>query len=382
MQKPQMIALMMEARMRSFFIFILIVLCLPITDNVYGNDSAATIEIGSIIIPDSPAFEILGVSPSSVSRPSSAHELAISIISSSNEGDSSFPKNIAIEFSPFWWRSHPKLTYDIYNPTESEIVGNNLMQTFTFSFATAETRIKKNGIYEEGTGLGFGFRTSFFKGRPSKKGQEAHRKFKKWMQDAALNMPNPATLPKDEDGDPIWEPSGLSQAQKKFRDANLQRVGWRVELGVAGSYNFPDNTKYDGEFKNAGAWLTSAYKSDEGSFLDNLEFLGVFRYLFHNPEEDSFSSYDIGGRIIWINSKEDFPLSLSGEYIYRFRSDSDKEDTKKYAFIVEYRVNEIWSIFANLGKSFDQNFEGDEEFVSMFGVNFGYGKGPAVAQKK
>jgi hypothetical protein len=346
------------------------------------------LEIGSISIPDSPGFEVLGVSPSSVSRPGSARELAISLLSSSRDGDSDFPRNLAIQFSPFWWSYHPDLSWKGLN-LEDKRIGDNLAQTFTFSFATSETKYKVDDEEVEGTGLGLGFRASILKGHVSKKGDEAHKELKKVFQDNvdAIIPDDIKNLPTDSEGNRIIDLEKLSnsealtkirRAQEAFRVANVNRVGWQLELAGAASFNFPDDEFHDGDLRNAGGWLTSAYRTDEETFLDSLLFLCVFRYLWNDLDDESFSSCDAGGRIIWISTKDEFPISISGEYVYRYVSGEDKEDSESLKFITEYRVNKTWSIFASLGSSFDPEFEGNEEFVALFGVNFGYGKGPVI----
>ena len=341
------------------------------------------LELGSLAIPDSPAFEALGVSPSSVARPGSARELAVSFLSSSREGNSAFPRNLSIEFSPYWWSYHPALSWEDFN--KDSIIGANLAQTFTISFATSETKFKKNDIDVEGTGLGLGFRTSFQKGQPSKKAVVVKEQMQKLFQDISDNAipDDPTTLPMDENGNRIVELNKtalkkIESTQEAFRKANLNRVGWRLELASAVAFNFPDDKWDDGDWKNAGVWLNTAYRTDEGSFLDNFDFLGVFRYLWNDADDGSFSTYDLGARIIWISQNDDIPFSVSGEYVYGFVSDGDRKDSDKLAFIGEYRVNKTWSLFASFGKSFDPDFEGDEDFVALFGINLGYGKGPVV----
>ena len=83
----------------------------------------------------------------------------------------------------------------------------------------------------------------------------------------------------------------------------------------------------------------------------------------------------MGGRILWICPRDDFPIIISAEYIFRRATDDDCQDSEKFAFIIEYKINETWSVFARVGKAFDLEFEGSEESVSQFGLNFGFEKG-------
>lgn len=345
------------------------------------------LEIGALSIPSTPAFEILGVSPSSVARPGSAKELVVSLFSAARDGDSAFPRNLSVEFSPFWWTYHPDLTWNEY--VKEDDLTANILRTFSFSLATSETKRKIEGAEVEGTGFGFGFRTSLLKGSPSSEAKKNKNKLVNFFQDHvdAIIPDDPSGLPRSKEGvgmvafDGISDPKlsrEVQSLQEAFRNSNLYNIGSRIEFGGAISYNFPDDKWKEGEFNSAGAWLTCAYRTKEDSPLHSFDFLGVFRYLWNEVNDENLSTYDLGGRIIWMSPRDNLPLSASVEYVYRFASENEKEDSDKLSFIAEYRASKTWSLFASLGKTFDQDFEGDEDFVAIFGINLGYGKGPVV----
>lgn len=355
--------------------------------NVAYGEEKQLLEVGSFTAPDSPAFEALGVSPSSVARPGSAKELAVSLFSSSVQ-KGSFPRNLAIEFSPYWWTYHTDLTWNLLNPKE-EIIANNLLQTFSVSIATSKTTSIIDDVEVEGTGLGVGARVSLLKGRPSKAGFAAYEKVKTVLAEHAdeLIPDDISSLPQDENGNRIVdlndfteEVKTIGRALETFRSANRDRVGLRLELAGAGAFDFPEDKSEQEKLKSVGVWMTAAYRTDEGSFLDRLDFLGVFRFLRNRAATDFFETYDLGARIFWTHANPNFPFSASTEYVHRYMSGSAKQDSEKFTFIAEYRVNKDWSIFASAGQTFDQNFDGNENFATLFGLNFGYGKGPVVAQ--
>ena len=332
-------------------------------------------------VPDTPAFEVLGVSPSSVARPGSVHELVTTLFSSSRENDSSFPKNLAIEFSPYWWSYHPDLTWDQFN---DEKIADNLLRTLSFSLATAKTTTAIAG-QPETTGLGIGFRTSLLKGTPSKNGKTAHDNVKNYFQNNvdALIPDNIDALPKDSAGNRILNVDKIADARiqavlEDFRKANLNRVGLRVEVAGASAFEYEDDNTSQARTKSAGAWINAAYRTDSDTALHQLDFLGVVRYLWNHTADGKVKTYDIGGRIIWISPKDDFPLSLSAEYVRRFVLEKDSQDTKKIVLITEYRVDKTTSVFATFGQDFDQNYQGGKPFVSLFGINLALGKGPVV----
>src|SRR5206468_3577701 len=84
--------------------------------------------------PTSPAFVVLGVTPTAVERPNTPADIAFSILNSSG-ALTSLPKDVAIEFSPYWLFGHPKLEWR--NDVKRGL-GTSLARTATLSFATAE----------------------------------------------------------------------------------------------------------------------------------------------------------------------------------------------------------------------------------------------------
>src|SRR5262245_30927052 len=65
---------------------------------------------------DAPAFVVLGVAPTEIQRPSTPRALAVSLGSLVTGGGSTFnvPKDIAIEFAPYWLFPHRQLSITGY----------------------------------------------------------------------------------------------------------------------------------------------------------------------------------------------------------------------------------------------------------------------------
>jgi hypothetical protein len=70
--------------------------------------------------PTSPAFSILDVAPTSVSRPSTPRALALELYSKTQHG-TVIPNNYSLEVAPHWLRPQPRLSFDAYtNPTPAQ----------------------------------------------------------------------------------------------------------------------------------------------------------------------------------------------------------------------------------------------------------------------
>jgi len=120
-------------------------------------------EFTKIRTPVSPAFIILGITPTSIERPTSPSAVATSALTSFT-GDNRFtiPKSFALDVAPYWLISHPTLTYGEY--TERNTLGSVLRNT-TVSLGTTDSTFKTTGANPQDTSIkkiGFGVRTIFF----------------------------------------------------------------------------------------------------------------------------------------------------------------------------------------------------------------------------
>ncbi len=121
-------------------------------EGVFAQDAELP-ELDDLKAPTSPAFVILDAAPSKVERPQSVKPLVLSALSAAGEG---FPKNYAVEFSPYWLGT-PRLTFDDYYRND---VAQDSLRHLSLSVAT--TPLGKTP--ELGTALAMGVRTLPFPG--------------------------------------------------------------------------------------------------------------------------------------------------------------------------------------------------------------------------
>src|SRR6185436_9150701 len=65
--------------------------------------------------PAQPAFTLLGVTPTSIDRPSTPRAFAVGLLGAFADSKDSLPRNLALEVAPYWWSSRPSETYDSLN---------------------------------------------------------------------------------------------------------------------------------------------------------------------------------------------------------------------------------------------------------------------------
>ena len=73
-----------------------------------------TVALKDLIVPSSPAFSLLDITPKVIERPATVKAFAISIVNAANQTNG-IPKNLAIEFAPFWSFKHPQMSIFKYN---------------------------------------------------------------------------------------------------------------------------------------------------------------------------------------------------------------------------------------------------------------------------
>ena len=356
---------------------------------VVSTPSLAGIEdefptVDDLRVPASPAFILLDVSPTSVERPNTPRAFALGLLSATERGDSTFPQDLAMEIAPYWWKSHPDLTFRSYYGLggQKKTLGSTIVQTLAISLATTDLQ-ETTGV--EGTRSGLGVRFMFLQGRPAPdlevKVEEAVKNLKK-LQLKLLEecVPDDPEAP-DSEPDPVCtaeHESKLKPAAKavtKEVDAmNKERVGWMVEFASALTADFPDNDGSQADVNRVGAWLTASYNGKPRS----LTFVGVARHFREDTPADTVGRSDLGARLIWKADPTAMPpLGLSLEYVRRFTP--GEGDTDKLVAVLEVPLPlDNLSVVASYGKDFGDDATGKEDLVSTLGINFGLGRGPVV----
>src|SRR5262249_16095090 len=85
--------------------------------------------------PDSPAFVVLGVSPTTIQRPTPPRALMAALGGAMSDSNLGVPKNFALEVAPYWLFGHPDVPVLDYRR-------NNWLRplrTLSFSIATDQT---------------------------------------------------------------------------------------------------------------------------------------------------------------------------------------------------------------------------------------------------
>jgi hypothetical protein len=382
----------------------ILVLLLFFFQNGYTQDAA------KLTVPASPAFSILNFEPSSIMRPTDAKELAADVLNSFDK-DGKLLLNLGLEASPYWWKSHPKLTRENYlNPN----AGQAFLQSFSLSAATVKDSISGNNKF------GGGFRFKLFNGHPVE--QLAVKDKELEEEESVMNVINMArgfvgeNIKSKKDAIDFINTnlhnskvpeniiSNVSQQatrlEKTFKDSSdseitlfldkleevraegykklsedisdllYERKGFVLEF--AGATGF--NASKKNELERYGAWVNGSYFVSP----DDL-FTVTARYMFNN-NDSSLINIDAGLSYL----KKTNRYNVSVEALFRhYRAEIDdininnqpikrveKDFTYRFAAQASYMISKDISINLSFGKDFDSPFVSRSGFFSILGFNY------------
>ena len=146
-------------------IFVIISLYISITIKAQVNTSDS-VSLDLLKAPSSPAFNILGIAPSSIDRPTDLNALRLSIQNSSNNF-TKFPSNYALEIAPASLLKLNNQTLDKFNSTTLRDV---FWQTLGFSLGLTHSDANGNETNDSTsfTKLGLGIKFSLIRPKWSK----------------------------------------------------------------------------------------------------------------------------------------------------------------------------------------------------------------------
>ncbi|HEX5153287.1 MAG TPA: hypothetical protein VFW07_17675 [Parafilimonas sp.] len=381
-------------------ISLLIIIALK-TQAQANND---TIPLKDLIVPSTPAFNLLDISPKTVERPATVKALALSVISTT-EQNSGIPKNFAFEFAPFWLIKHPNMSFFKYN-------GIKIADTFHYkpnifygfqntSIAIASTAKDSSKSFNYNVNyISYSVRTNILNLRKRKVidtlytlGRELNQLIIDVLKqdnaecDSLLNAGNMQAYLKCQN-DMIFKKDTMTrsrlQLKRDYIDTILTiRPVFTLDFAFASSTAFGNNQFSNSHGYRTGWWLNLGYSqpllsSDSRKTLAGLfnaknyiNIYGFFRMLAEDSTVDfkNFTRYtyvDYGGRLEF----EFNHFAISFESIHRSVGNHSELNTFRNVGILQYRVND--NLF--LTGSFGKNFGSQNNLVAFLGINFGFGK--------
>ena len=372
--------------------------------------------------PTSPAFSILDVAPTSVSRPSTPRALALELYSKTQHG-TVIPNNYSLEVAPHWLRPQPRLSFDAYtNPTPAQ----SLKQSFSLSFATA----RPDSADSDGpTRVAVGVRVAPHSGHTSSKFrsltasldtmQRARIPVVRQLADSmdAVDEVNAALAGLEVrlsaadaasagsiraeiraarsrltqlrsaiegiQGNLDTQADSMRKIATSMGSEEAERVGVFSEIAAAFSATYPGNDFDGGKLSRFGAWVTAGYRVES----PRLDILGLARLQRDVLAADQ-NMLDVGGRLLWLYQR----LGISGELVRRHAFDPSTsmpstaltyESSNRAVAIVDFRATDAMYVSMSFGRDHQlPETATDAErkpLIAALGLNLQWGRKPLVA---
>jgi len=351
--------------------------------------------------PLAPAFALLDAAPTSVDRPQSARALTMNLFSAFRQGNG-LPRHYALDVTPYWLRSHPRLTFDDYYRAT---VPQTLVRTFAVSVASAS--LDATDTAPARTSLGLGIRALLLAGQPHPSLQAARDQLMAiTMEQASLDdkavrleflIKQARAAGREAEAQTLEAARRVLESQTegpraelaaRARAVNLRiqaldkdRVGWMVSLATAQVIDFPDDRFQDREIARWGFWVTPAYRvlvctaGESGECQSTVDLIAVGRYVADRRGDLHDSAWDVGGRLLWQPTKE---FAVSAELLRRGGTDATGgEGSNRSVGVLEYRLRDDIVLFGSFGRDFEPP-EGGRTLVSLLGLHFGFGRKPVI----
>ena len=368
---------------------------LEVSAQTGGDQTSGPLSLNLLTAPSSPAFVLLGVEPTSVERPGSITDVAVSLRSATDDF-SVLPESYALSVAPWWLTSAAdRLTYEQYRSGRDA-----LLRTATISLGTATVTDAASG--ESTTSLGLGLRVALVQGEIDEDsayvaGLASLRRAldsltaRLAVLHVALITSDPVLTELNEQFDATQDAADRAriqnlievrtQALTESADAELRRKyvdeieevrlrtaalperrsGFNLDLAVGSVIDFLGGEFDRGDLRSLGTWLTGSLEYPWGAAL------GVARMQWE-PALD-VTNFDLGGRLILDHTDG---LSLSAEGLARLFPNVDNRETEwRVAVLADY------SIASNrlLSFSFGRDFDGRRSENLILGLNLALGFG-------
>ena len=344
---------------------------------------AKTSDFDKLRTPDSPAFVILGVSPTEIQRPTTPKGVATTMGGFASGADVTIPKNYALEVAPYWLFAHPDLDVRHYRQDRWQ----RLYRTFSVSLGTAQaTRTTMDAmgmaVSHTDSDLGIGARTILWQDGSEDECTKQANAYGEQLASAvllseaekeAIEKAHPFGKPGYDEAIQQTQQAKADQAVKSFAKtptcvaAAASAKGLSVEAAGALDVHFADSkvTRGNTSLIAHAVWLSASYD------FDNLAIAGMVRYGSRDTTTGRQRVLDGGVRGIY-KAKT---FALSSEGLVRYRMDApDDRSTYKVDVSVEYEVRGDTWISMALGKNFSFAPGDVGSLFSLANLKFGLGK--------
>ena len=344
----------------------------------------SSLKLEDFQLTNAPGFSLLDVSPSSIERPVTTKAFSASVINSLNQS-TGIPQNYAVEFTPFWFFKHPKLSaLKYYGLSDDGNAKNKAFSSVKFLSVSFALISNPSGTTSQlaAHNLSFGFRTTILKLYTKKTRTKLSRVNEAWV--TALRVAS-RNLSPSYNANPTANDADILEAKvqhKHYGDSvkkYLQDKPW-FSFDAASALNlaFNNNNYSSNRVNRIGIWANANLSIDisnknPGSGKNYFNVYAIGRYLQNSDSLNTDGSY-LSINFIDYGAKAELEfnnLSFAYEYIRRATSKPGVPNTFKSVGLIKYKIKD--GLF--LTGAFGQNFTANNNLITVLGINWGISNG-------
>ena len=380
------------------------------------------VKLNQLLAPSSPAFNLLGISPETIERPTNPTDFALSI-NNASQNLSTIPSNYAMEIAPFWLLNAKNMRWENF-------VGNkfvdNLPQSMVISIGTTTTISKIDSSKVSQAALGF--KMSLFRGKTNKEYLTWKDSVDKMLGD--VNVLYFKILDSLQNNDkvyvtlmkPVLNPTTTVEEKKPFEEVaskyshdnlepkartityartknnyinhlakstNFTRVGWKLDFAGGVVIDFPKGDYYNKRTSRAAFWLTGGYDDPStASFLGSIRVNSDYYTSMLNDSgrvvpfiNSNIINFDAGLKFIY-NLSEKFYVSfeaivrnpiIANKKIYDDNHISYQKKTERWTLAFNYNVASNQNVCFTFGKNFTNMYDTKNTLIAYLTYIIGIG---------
>lgn len=353
-----------------------------VVDPTAENLGAEVSDFDKLRTTDSPAFVILGVSPTEIQRPTTPRGFIAALGGFVTESGFAVPKDLALEISPYWLLPHHDLSITDYRADHLA----RPLRTLSFSIGTTQTkRTESNAtgtmVEHIDSDIGVGFRTMVFQAGPLDACTSA-------ANAAGLALAQSMVLSAREQAQlAVAGPIGSTQYNAAFKKLVQAKVDAQFRTDecvalVASTAGFSVDLAGAIDVRAADSKLTRAAASIAGYSLwtdlsydiPKLSLAGMARITSRKDEMDDHARFDTGIRGIY--KSKTYAFSVEALLRHRF-TNSEDATTYKVDVALEYQISADTWLSLTFGKDFAFTPGDAGSLFSLAHIQWSVGK-PAI----
>lgn len=393
---------------------LLMLLVLQLTNVFSQTPIDTTLSLDILQAPVSPAFNLMGISPTSIDRPTDLNAFRVSVQNSS-KNFTQLPSSYAVELAPAALFSQRSQTMDKFGSTKFRDV---LYQTLSVSFGFAKTDNDDAETDSASTAkVGIGIKLSLIRPRFDKETKKAIDKIyinqdnlnrlkgellfsddtlkalREEMESIAKSdLPDSVKVTNlrllsqklsEQNNKILTQESTIKKLEsaretlsKLVSDFKIVRRGVFLDAAAGTVLEFPTQKFNYSQISKVGAWLTGGYEGKPVAVL------GILRYLY-NPDKifaddtekidrKNISSFDYGIRLDYKSRNSKF--IVGAEFLYRSVLNKNTiPSSNRLVLNASHQVGKNQAVTFTFGKNFDGSIEKGGNLIAALNLLLGFG---------